>query len=155
MNFGDDHEHWMRLALAQAKKARKLNEVPVGAVVIHEGKLIATGFNKPIGNCDPTAHAEIQAIRAASQVLHNYRLPQCTLYVTIEPCAMCVGAIVHSRLSKLVFGAAEPKAGMVISQQQLLNAPHFNHRVEVVSGILEEQCSELMQEFFKSKRLAK
>lgn len=145
----------MRLALAQAKKARKLNEVPVGAVVIHEGKLIATGFNKPIGNCDPTAHAEIQAIRAASQVLHNYRLPQCTLYVTIEPCAMCVGAIVHSRLSKLVFGAAEPKAGMVKSQQQLLNAPHFNHRVEVVSGILEEQCSELMQEFFKSKRLAK
>ena len=155
MNFGDDHEHWMRLALAQAKKARKLDEVPVGAVIVQEGKLVATGFNRPIGTCDPTAHAEIQAIRDASQTLQNYRLPQCTLYVTIEPCAMCVGAIIHSRLKTLVFGALEPKAGMVESQQKLLSSGHFNHEVDVVGGVLEDECGGLMQEFFQAKRLAK
>jgi len=155
VNFGDDHEHWMRLALAQAKKARKLDEVPVGAVIVQEGKLVATGFNRPIGTCDPTAHAEIQAIRDASQTLQNYRLPQCTLYVTIEPCAMCVGAIIHSRLKTLVFGALEPKAGMVESQQKLLSSGHFNHEVDVVGGVLEDECGGLMQEFFQAKRLAK
>ncbi len=155
MNFDDDHEHWMRLALAQAKKARKLDEVPVGAVIVQAGKLVATGFNRPIGTCDPTAHAEIQAMRAAAQTLHNYRLPQCTLYVTIEPCAMCVGAIIHARLCRVVFGALEPKAGMVESQQQLLAATHFNHSVEVVSGVLAQECAALMQEFFQVKRLAK
>lgn len=145
----------MRLALAQAKKARKLDEVPVGAVIVQAGKLVATGFNRPIGTCDPTAHAEIQAMRAAAQTLHNYRLPQCTLYVTIEPCAMCVGAIIHARLCRVVFGALEPKAGMVESQQQLLAATHFNHSVEVVSGVLAQECAALMQEFFQVKRLAK
>ena len=155
MNFGSDHEHWMRLALAQAKKARKLDEVPVGAVIVQEGKLVATGFNRPIGSCDPTAHAEIQAIRGAAQTLQNYRLPQCTLYVTIEPCAMCVGAIIHARLNCVVFGALEPKAGMVQSQQPLLSSEHFNHSVEVVSGVLADECGALMQEFFQAKRLAK
>jgi tRNA(adenine34) deaminase len=155
VNFSDDHEHWMRLALAQAKKARKLDEVPVGAVIVQDGKLVATGFNRPIGTCDPTAHAEIQAMRAAAQTLHNYRLPQCTLYVTIEPCAMCVGAIIHARLCRVVFGALEPKAGMVESQQQLLAAAHFNHSVEVVSGVLAQECGALIQEFFQVKRLAK
>jgi tRNA(Arg) A34 adenosine deaminase TadA len=155
VNFGDDHEHWMRLALAQAKKARKLDEVPVGAVIVQAGKLVATGFNRPIGTCDPTAHAEIQAIRSASQALQNYRLPQCTLYVTIEPCAMCVGAIIHARIEGVVFGALEPKAGMVESQQKLLGAEHFNHGVAVLGGVLAKECGALMQEFFQTKRLAK
>jgi tRNA(adenine34) deaminase len=155
VNFGDDHEYWMRLALAQAKKARKLDEVPVGAVIVQDGKLISTGFNRPIGSCDPTAHAEIQAIRAASQALHNYRLPACSLYVTIEPCAMCVGAIIHARLKRVVFGAQEPKAGMVVSQQALLGGKHFNHSVEVITGVMAEECGALMQEFFQAKRLAK
>ncbi len=155
MDFDDNHEHWMRLALAQAKKARKLDEVPVGAVITQDGKLVATGFNRPIGTCDPTAHAEIQAIRGASQALQNYRLPECTLYVTIEPCAMCVGAIVHARIKRVVFGALEPKAGMVVSQQSLLAAEHFNHRVAVVNGVLSQECGALMQEFFQARRLAK
>jgi tRNA(adenine34) deaminase len=155
VNFGDDHEHWMRLALAQAKKARKLDEVPVGAVIVQGGKPIATGFNRPIGTCDPTAHAEIQAIRSASQGLQNYRLPVCTLYVSIEPWTMCVGAIIHARIERVVFGALEPKAGMVESQQQLLGAEYFNHTVEVLGGVLGDECGALMQEFFQAKRLAK
>ena len=155
MDFDENHEHWMRLALAQAKKARKLDEVPVGAVITQDGKLVATGFNRPIGACDPTAHAEIQAIRGASGALQNYRLPACTLYVTIEPCAMCVCAIVHARIKRVVFGALEPKAGMVVSQQELLGAEHFNHRVEVVNGVLADESGALMQEFFQARRLAK
>ncbi len=146
-------EHWMQLALEQARLAAAAGEVPVGAVLVKDNELIAAGFNQPISACDPTAHAEIVVLRAAANGLANYRLPDTTLYVTIEPCAMCAGALVHARIKRLVFGAAEPRAGAIVSAIRLLEGSQFNHRIDVDGGVLAEQCGDIMQKFFRDKRL--
>ena len=148
----DVDRKWMALALEQAALAAEAGEVPVGAVLVKDGELVAAGFNQPIGRCDPTAHAEIVALRAAAQTLNNYRLPDTTLYVTIEPCAMCAGALVHARIRRLVFGAAEPRAGAVASSLQLLAGEQLNHRVEVEGGVLGDECGALMKAFFRNRR---
>jgi tRNA(adenine34) deaminase len=145
---------WMTRALTLAKQAFDLGEVPVGAVLVQGQELMAEAFNHPIGLCDATAHAEILALRAASQRLHNYRLVDTTLYVTLEPCMMCVGALIHARIKRVVFGALEPKAGALVSQMQLAQAPHLNHRLEVLGGVCADEASALMQAFFKQRRLA-
>lgn len=150
--FSETDRKWMRLALEQAALAAQAGEVPVGAVLVRDGELIAAGFNQPIGRCDPTAHAEIVALRAAAQTLNNYRLPETTLYVTIEPCAMCAGALVHARIKRLVFGAAEPRAGAVESSLRLLAGEQLNHRVEVASGVLGDECGAIMKAFFRDRR---
>ena len=143
----------MRYALNRALQAGERGEVPVGAVIVLGNDLIAEGYNEPILAQDPTAHAEIVAIRRAAQQVGNYRLPPgATLYVTIEPCQMCVGAIVHARLSHLVYGAPEPKAGAVESAMQALEHPALNHRVEVTARVLEEECREVIQRFFAGRR---
>ncbi|MBP1635106.1 MAG: tadA 1 [Acidobacteria bacterium] len=146
------HEAGMRLALQQARRAMASGEVPVGAVVLVDGQVVGEGFNQPIGSRDPTAHAEIVAIRAAAAAVGNYRLTGATLYVTVEPCLMCVGAMVHARIGTLVFGTAEPKAGAVLSTICAPELPSLNHRVEVVPGILEEECREIIQRFFRERR---
>ncbi|EAT11664.1 tRNA adenosine(34) deaminase TadA [Bermanella marisrubri] len=148
-------EHFMALAIQQAKKADALNEVPVGAVVVLDGEVIGEGYNQPISGCDPTAHAEVMALRQAAKNVSNYRLVNADLYVTIEPCTMCAGAIVHSRIRRLVYGATEPKAGVIESQQTILTQSYFNHRVEVVSGILLDQCTDIVQAFFRRRRAEK
>ncbi len=145
-------EHWMQIALEQAQLAAAAGEVPVGAVLVKDDEIVATGFNQPISSCDPTAHAEVVALRGAAQALSNYRIPDCTLYVTIEPCAMCAGAMVHARVKRLVFGAPEPRAGAVISSLRLLEGAQLNHRVAVTGGVLAEQCAEVMQTFFRQRR---
>jgi tRNA(Arg) A34 adenosine deaminase TadA len=142
----------MRLALAEAAKAIAAGEVPVGAVVVHEGEVIGFGFNQPISSTDPTAHAEIVAIRAAAARRDNYRLTGSTLYVTVEPCLMCVGAMIHARVAAVVFGAAEPKAGALVSMTRAHELAGLNHRLEVKSGVLEAECRELMQLFFRARR---
>ena len=142
----------MAAALAEARRARDAGEVPIGAVVAIDGVIVAHGFNQPISSGDPTAHAEIVAIREAARHAANYRLTGATLWVTIEPCLMCVGALVHARIGTLVFGAAEPKSGAVISTVRGGELPGLNHRFDVVSGVREEECRELMQEFFKGRR---
>lgn len=142
----------MRLALEQAALGAQAGEVPVGAVLVRNGELVAAGFNQPIGLCDPTAHAEVVALRAAAQALNNYRLPDTTLYVTIEPCAMCAGALVHARVRRLVFGAVEPRAGAVVSSLQLLAGEQLNHRIEVEGGVLGDECSAIMKAFFRDRR---
>jgi tRNA(adenine34) deaminase len=141
----------MRLALDEARRARHLGEVPVGAVLVRANEVLATGFNQPIRGLDPTAHAEVVALRQAALVLENYRLPDTTLYVTLEPCLMCVGALLNARVATLVYGAAEPKFGGVRS---LLDARKLatNHRFEVVAGVLEAECRRLVQEFFRFRR---
>ena len=141
----------MRLALAQARRAFAQDEVPIGAVVVHEGVVVGAGFNQPVASGDPTAHAEVVALRAAARARGNYRLPDTTLYVTVEPCLMCVGAMVNARVASLVYGADEPKFGAVRSLLDL-SALALNHRFEVASGLLEDECRGLMQEFFKSRR---
>ena len=141
----------MRHALKLAKRAYDLDEVPVGAVLVKNNQAIGEGYNQPIASKDPTAHAEILAIRRASSQVGNYRLPGTTLYVTLEPCAMCVGAIVHSRIQRLVFGASEPKAGAV-KTNGLIDMEYLNHRVVWDSGVLQEECGLLVQEFFKQAR---
>jgi tRNA(adenine34) deaminase len=147
------HEAAMRLALAEAERARELGEVPIGAVVISpESLLIGTGCNRPISVIDPTAHAEIEAMRAAAQSMRNYRLTGCTLYVTVEPCLMCVGAMVHARIGLVVYGATEPKSGALTSTIRAHEAPGLNHRVEVIGGVLEDDCRAMMQDFFRSRR---
>lgn len=146
------HERWMREALSLAEQAAAADEVPVGAVVVQDGEIIGTGFNQPIRTCDATAHAEIVAIRSASQFRNNYRLPGTTLYVTIEPCTMCLGAMIHARVETLVFGATEPRAGAVVSQASLIDAAHFNHRLSFIEGVLSDECSTLLQKFFRSRR---
>ena len=150
----ETHEQWMRLALEQSKLAQQIDEVPIGAVLVDNAsnELIAAAYNRPISENDPTAHAEIVVLRQASQSRTNYRLPGTTLYVTIEPCTMCVGALMHSRVSAAVFGAREPRAGAIISQQELTRADYFNHSLEYVEGILAEECGQIVQDFFKSKR---
>ena len=147
-----EDEVWMSRALQLAGQAGAAGEVPVGAVVVFGGKEIGTGFNAPISGCDPTAHAEVRALRDAAARVGNYRLPGATLYVTLEPCTMCVGAIVHSRITRLVFGAAEPKAGAVVSARKTLDEPHLNWRVESVGGVLADQCSHVISDFFTRRR---
>jgi tRNA(adenine34) deaminase len=146
------HDELMQAALAEARKGLAADEVPVGAVVAIDGRVVAAAFNQPISTIDPTAHAEILAVRAAARVVGNYRLTGATLCVTIEPCAMCVGALVHARIGTLVYGAAEPKTGAVVSTQLLLEHPSWNHRVAVVAGVREDECRGLMQSFFQGRR---
>jgi tRNA(adenine34) deaminase len=146
---------WMGKALLLAQKAATEGEVPVGAVLVKDGAIVGEGFNCPITTCDPTAHAEIMALRNAATNTGNYRLPGTTLYVTIEPCTMCIGAMIHARVSRLVYGAEEPRAGAVVSQLALPSLPHYNHAMNVVGGVLAEECGRLMSDFFKNKRLAK
>jgi tRNA(adenine34) deaminase len=148
----DPHGTFMRAALDEARRALEAGEVPVGAIVVLDGQIIGCGFNQPIGANDPTAHAEIVALREASRARGNYRLVGTTLYVTIEPCLMCVGAMVHARVGTLVFGATEPKSGAVVSSCRAHELPSLNHRVEVVGGVLEEDCRAIIQEFFKTRR---
>ncbi|HBO15041.1 MAG TPA: tRNA adenosine(34) deaminase TadA [Porticoccaceae bacterium] len=145
-------EMFMRDALVLAERAMCLGEVPVGAVLTKNGEIIADGHNQPLGACDPTAHAELVALRKAGQLLNNYRLVDCELYVTIEPCVMCVGALLHARIKRLVFGAAEPRAGAVQSHLKLLEKSHFNHTIEWRGGVLAADCGALMQRFFREKR---
>ena len=142
----------MRQALAEARKAEAAGEVPIGAIVVVDGLVIGTGFNQPISASDPTAHAEIVAMRAAATRLGNYRLTGSTLYVTVEPCLMCVGAMVHARVGTVVYGAAEPKAGAITSMTRAHELPGLNHRLQVQSGVLDEECREMMQAFFRSRR---
>ena len=142
----------MRLALAEAAYARTLNEVPIGAVVVVDNKVVGTGFNQPIGAIDPTAHAEINALRSAAAAMENYRLTGATLYVTVEPCLMCVGAMIHARVGLVVYGAAEPRSGALVSALRAHETPGLNHQLGVLSGVLEDECRNLMQEFFKEKR---
>jgi tRNA(adenine34) deaminase len=144
-------ERFMRLALAEAARARAGGEVPIGAVVVREGGVIGRGFNQSIGRSDASAHAEIVALREAGRATANYRLPEATLYVTIEPCLMCVGAIVHARIGRVVFGAADPKGGAIRSILDPDTLP-LNHRFAVVEGVLADECRELVQEFFRSRR---
>lgn len=142
----------MRRALELARAAARLGEVPVGAVLVRDGQLIGEGCNRPVSGCDPTAHAEIQALRDAASRVQNYRLPGSTLYVTIEPCTMCAGALVHARVGTLVFGAPEPRAGAVESTARVLDNPMLNHRVAVRGRVLADQCAALMREFFAARR---
>jgi tRNA(adenine34) deaminase len=145
----------MTEALELARRAREAHEVPIGAVVAIDGEIVGRGFNQPLSSGDPTAHAEIVAVRAAARHIGNYRLTGATLCVTIEPCLMCVGALVHARIGTLVFGAAEPRAGAVTSTVRGGELPGHNHRFEVVSGVLESECRALMQEFFKERRFSR
>ena len=148
-------EYWMAHALIAAAQAAAIDEVPVGCVIVHNGQLIAQGYNQPISSHDPTAHAEIIAIRAAAAQLQNYRLIDCELFVTIEPCTMCCGAIVHSRFKRIVYGATEPKAGVITSQSQLLSSPWFNYEIAHKGGVLAEECALMISEFFARRRSEK
>ena len=147
-----DDAAWMRLALEEASLAIRAGEVPVGALVIKEGEIIGRGHNRSLLDYDPSAHAEIVALREAAARLRNHRLTGCTMFVTIEPCAMCAGALVHARVARLVYGASDPKAGAVSSLLQVVNHPGLNHKMEVKSGVLERECSEILQKFFQEKR---
>ena len=144
---------FMRQAIKLAKKGRELNEVPVGAIVTFKGEIIGKGYNQCIQNQDPTAHAEIIAMRAAAKYIGNYRLNECNLYVTLEPCLMCFGACVHARISKLIYGADDLKIGAVKPNLEQTNSTKLNHKFEIVSGILKEECAEILSSFFKEKRL--
>jgi tRNA(adenine34) deaminase len=147
-------EAGMRLALDQAHNAWLVGEVPVGAVILRDGQVIATGYNRPITTHDPTAHAEIVALRHAAQLLENYRLPACELYVTLEPCAMCSMALLHARFKRVVFGAADPKTGAAGSVLDLFAQPQLNHQTEVVGGVMASACGQLLREFFAERRAA-
>jgi tRNA(adenine34) deaminase len=147
-----EHEGWMRRALALADCAAAAGEVPVGALVVREGEVLGEGWNRMISASDPTAHAEIVALRAAAEQVGNYRLPGAVLFVSLEPCTMCAGAMVHARIAQLVFGAREPRAGVVCSTCNLLDEPWFNHRVHWQGGVLAEQSSERLLRFFRARR---
>ncbi|WP_269618454.1 tRNA adenosine(34) deaminase TadA [Zhongshania sp. BJYM1] len=148
-------EKWMRHALTLAQQADGINEVPVGAVIVRDGVVIGEGFNQPISETDPTAHAEIVALRQAAQAVKNYRLPDATLYVTVEPCAMCAGAIIHSRIARVIFGALEPKAGAVCSHLHLFEQPQMNHKVEWQGGVMAQEAANIVQVFFTRRRAEK
>jgi tRNA(adenine34) deaminase len=150
MNVRD--EHWIGLALDEARAARDGGDVPIGAIVVRDGEVIARAGNRTVRDQDPTAHAEVLAIRAAAKAVQSWRLTGCTLYVTLEPCAMCAGAIVLSRLDRLVFGAWDEKAGMVGSLGDLVRHPRLNHRAEVAAGVCEEECAALLRDFFQLRR---
>jgi tRNA(adenine34) deaminase len=143
----------MELALAEARAAQEAGEVPVGAVIVKNGEMIAAGQNRNLRDHDPSAHAEIVALHAAGEHLRNHRLEGCEMYVIIEPCAMCSGALVHARVKRLVYGAKDPKAGAVESVMQVVNHPRLNHRLEVKGGVLEAQCSQMLRDFFRARRL--
>jgi len=145
-------EKWMALAIEQAKLAERIDEVPVGAVLVQDDQLIASAHNQPITSNDPTAHAEIQLLRAAGKQLNNYRLPNTTLYVTLEPCTMCLGAMIHARISRIVFGAYDEKTGVCGSCQDLSTSECFNHSIEIKGGVLADKCKQLLQQFFKKRR---
>ncbi len=147
-----EREHWMQRALELADRAADLQEVPVGAVVVRAGELLGEGWNQVISTRDPTAHAEIVALRDAARHVGNYRLPGATLYVTLEPCTMCAGALVHARIAELVFAAREPRAGVVCSTCALLDEPWYNHKVAWVGGVLAEHSASRLQEFFRARR---
>lgn len=151
VNGGDDN-YWMSRALELAGMARDQDEVPVGALVVVDGKLLGEGHNQMISSADPTAHAEINALRQAAQKLHNYRLVGATLYSTIEPCTMCAGAMIHARINRLVYGASEPRAGAIASTIQALANKNLNHRIEVKAGVMEDACSQIITQYFKAKR---
>jgi tRNA(adenine34) deaminase len=146
--------NWMRIALAQAQLAWNAGEIPVGAIVVKDGKIIATGYNQPILGNDPTAHAEIMALRAAAKILGNYRLPGCELYVTLEPCVMCSGAMMHARLSRIVFGAHDFKTGACGSVLNLFEQEKLNHHATVVTGVLADECAQILKDFFAQRRAA-
>jgi len=146
------HERWMREAIAAARKAQMLGEVPIGTCVVVDGELLALASNRTRTDCDPTAHAEIVALREAAKKFGNYRLSSAVVYSTIEPCAMCAGALIQARVPLLVYGAPDEKAGAVESHFHLCDAPQLNHRIEVVKGVLEDECRALMQEFFRARR---
>ena len=143
---------FMTRALELARQARDRGEVPVGAIVVHEGAVIGEGFNQPISLADPSAHAEMQAIRMAARRLDNYRLLDATVYVTLEPCAMCAGAMVHARIKRLVYGAADPKTGATGSVFNLVQTERLNHRLEVEGGVMKKECGELLKDFFRKRR---
>jgi tRNA(adenine34) deaminase len=145
-------EFWMEEALRAAQRALEADEVPVGAVVVHAGKIVGRGWNRNLTDFDPTAHAEVIALREAGANLGNHRLGDCELFVTIEPCAMCAGALVHSRVRRIVYGADDPKAGAIHSVMEVLNHPRLNHRMEVRGGVLAGRSAELLQSFFRSRR---
>ena len=145
-------EYWMTKALSLAQQAACVGEVPVGAVLVFNDEIVGQGSNQPITANDPTAHAEIVALRNAAKILGNYRLPETTLYVTIEPCTMCIGALVHARIKHLVFGALEPKAGAVCSRLHLLDGTHFNHTIPYRQGVLAEESGQLISDFFQQRR---
>ncbi|MBK8508932.1 MAG: tRNA adenosine(34) deaminase TadA [Candidatus Competibacteraceae bacterium] len=149
---GERDRYWMQAALDLARRAERAGEVPVGAVVVRGDRLLGEGWNQPIGACDPTAHAEVVALRAAAARAGNYRLPDCVLYVTLEPCPMCAGALVQARVVRVVFGAADPRAGAAGSVCNLLRAAALNHQAEVEGGVLAEECGAVLREFFRARR---
>ncbi len=147
-----NHQLWMKKAIEMAKKAEKNDEVPVGAIIVKDNKVIGSGYNRVVNDCDASAHAEIQAIRNTGLAIENYRLVDTTLYVTLEPCMMCVGAIVHARISHVVFGAYDQKTGMAGTRENCFDKAYHNHKVEITGGILELNCAQLLQQFFKKRR---
>jgi tRNA(adenine34) deaminase len=149
---GDINFEFMQEALAEARAAAASGEVPIGAVLVHQGKILARAGNRTIRDCDPTAHAEIVVLREAARVLRNYRLQDTTLFVTIEPCSMCAGAMIQARVPRLVYGADEPRGGAVQSCFEVLSHPDLNHRVEVISGVLAEDCGAVIRSFFADRR---
>jgi tRNA(adenine34) deaminase len=149
-NFDD--EYWMRKALQLAQHAESLGEVPVGAVLVKDNELVADGWNQPITSNDPTAHAEIVAVRQAGRQLKNYRIVDTVLYVTLEPCVMCAGALIHARVKRVVYGASDPKAGADVSVFNIMRDERFNHRIEVTGGVLAEECGRMLTRFFQAKR---
>ena len=148
------HEYWMMRALSQAHLAQENMEIPVGAVLVdcQTGELISEAYNQPISRNDPTAHAEVMVLREAAGIRKNYRLPKTAIYVTIEPCTMCVGAFNHARVDSVIFGALEPRAGSLVSNLKLGNESFYNHRLHVLGGVLEDECADIMRQFFKNKR---
>jgi tRNA(adenine34) deaminase len=149
----DSDTEFMREALAEARAAADAGEVPIGAIAVVEGEIIGRGQNRVLRDVDPTAHAEIVALRAAARAVNNYRLTECELFVTLEPCAMCAGAMIHARLKRLVYAAGDPKAGATGSVLEVLNHPRLNHQMDVTSGVLEDECGELLREFFRQRRM--
>jgi len=147
-----DDEKYMRRSLELAAQGEQLGEVPVGAVIVCNGEVIGEGFNQPITSHDPTAHAEVIALRIAAERIQNYRLIESTIYVTLEPCTMCIGALIHARIARLVYGTTEPKAGAVVSQSQLLDAVYFNHRIASQGGVLANECQHQLSDFFRRRR---
>ena len=148
----NEDEKWMQIAIREANLAKNKGEVPVGAIIIQNNRIIAKAHNSPISKNDPTAHAEVLAIRNASKKLQNYRLPGTTLYVTLEPCAMCLGAVIHARINRIVFGTSDPKSGVCGSTANLTSETFFNHKIIVNGGILEQDCKQILQSFFKLRR---
>lgn len=151
----NNDEHYMSRALELAQIAFDASEVPIGAVVVYEDEIVGEGYNQTISTLDPSAHAEMVAIRQAAKTIGNYRLVGCTVYVTLEPCTMCTGLLVHGRISRLVYGATEPKAGAIVSALLIENQSHFNHQFNIVSGVLAQPCADIMRRFFKQRRAAK